>query len=247
MVVTGDFLQVERKFRDPFSFRNRAKLIFSANELPGTRDRSSAFFRRWIVVPFLRQFHKGMPSFDPLLLEKLTSPEGRSYLLRLAVEGLRRLDARGHFSDSKTTADARAEYRRDADTIVAWFQELCSFDPEAWTSNATAYTSYREWCARGGHAPADISILARRMRALEPRLKSVRRTEANSRVRGWSGLIVAGMAGIDPGPSYRASDDSMSTEGGTCRGTSGPPDTPDGGVNHRRGQVPAAAPPGWSE
>jgi putative DNA primase/helicase len=197
MLVAGDPIQVERKFRDPFFFRNRAKMIFSANELPRTKDRSGAFFRRWIIVPFPRQFREGTHGFDPLLLEKLICAQGRSYLLRLAVEGLRRLVARGYFVDTTATKEARSAYRRDADSIVAWFEEECEFDTQAWTSNQNAYQSYRNWCDRWGHVAVDISIVARRVRMIDSRLKSERRGGPDGRRRGWRGLRLSGMSGID--------------------------------------------------
>ncbi|EQD53384.1 phage/plasmid primase, P4 family domain protein, partial [mine drainage metagenome] len=52
MVTGGDPVRAERKFRDTFSFVNDSKLVFSANELPEVNDRTEAFWRRWIVIPF---------------------------------------------------------------------------------------------------------------------------------------------------------------------------------------------------
>jgi putative DNA primase/helicase len=45
-LVSGDPIQVERKYKQPFLARLYAKLIFSANQLPPTRDYTNAFFRR---------------------------------------------------------------------------------------------------------------------------------------------------------------------------------------------------------
>ena len=54
MATGGDTLTAERKFGHPFVFRNRATMIFSANELPGSADLSDGFFSRWVIVPFTR-------------------------------------------------------------------------------------------------------------------------------------------------------------------------------------------------
>ena len=48
MLVSGDSITAERKFEHPFTFRNYAKLIFSANEIPESDDKTDAFYRRWI-------------------------------------------------------------------------------------------------------------------------------------------------------------------------------------------------------
>lgn len=55
-VTGGDPISAERKFQNPFSFTNYAKLIFSANKLPATIDDTDAFFRRWLIVEFLNKF-----------------------------------------------------------------------------------------------------------------------------------------------------------------------------------------------
>ena len=56
-LVSGDPITAERKHERPFVFRNVAKLIFSANAIPGTSDRSHAFYRRWMIVPFEHTFN----------------------------------------------------------------------------------------------------------------------------------------------------------------------------------------------
>ena len=43
MLVSGDFIIAERKFEHPFSFRNYAKLIFSANEIRESDDKTDDF------------------------------------------------------------------------------------------------------------------------------------------------------------------------------------------------------------
>ena len=45
MLVSGDSITAERKFEQPFTFRNYAKLIFSANEIPASDDKTDAFYR----------------------------------------------------------------------------------------------------------------------------------------------------------------------------------------------------------
>lgn len=48
MLVSGDFIRAQHKFKNPFEFQNYAKLIFSANEIPQSDDKTYAYFRRWI-------------------------------------------------------------------------------------------------------------------------------------------------------------------------------------------------------
>jgi len=46
MLTSGDDISAEEKFTRPFSFKNHAKLWFSANEIPESDDKSDAYYRR---------------------------------------------------------------------------------------------------------------------------------------------------------------------------------------------------------
>jgi putative DNA primase/helicase len=52
MLVSGDTIRAQRKHGQPFDFRNIAKLIFSANEIPESDDQTYAYFKRWIILLF---------------------------------------------------------------------------------------------------------------------------------------------------------------------------------------------------
>lgn len=56
MLTGGDPITAERKFGHPFQFVNRAKLIFSTNQLFGVDDPTNAFWRRWILLQFPNDF-----------------------------------------------------------------------------------------------------------------------------------------------------------------------------------------------
>ena len=55
-IVSGDKIDAERKHQDPFYFRPFARLLFSANEIPRSKDRSFAYYRRWCIIPFPNRF-----------------------------------------------------------------------------------------------------------------------------------------------------------------------------------------------
>ncbi len=55
-IIGGDRMTVERKHQDPFSFTPFARLVFSCNEIPRSYDRTYAFYRRWIIIPFNKIF-----------------------------------------------------------------------------------------------------------------------------------------------------------------------------------------------
>ncbi len=61
-ITGGDPMMAEYKFKDSFEFVPYARLVFSANHPPKSKDASPAFFRRWLVVPFERTFADGAPA-----------------------------------------------------------------------------------------------------------------------------------------------------------------------------------------
>lgn len=54
--ITGDDIMVNRKHKDPVRLQFRGLNIQMMNGLPKTRDKSGSFYRRLIIVPFIKSF-----------------------------------------------------------------------------------------------------------------------------------------------------------------------------------------------
>ena len=68
-LVGEDYLTVEKKNKNPFSFQSSARLLFSCNSIPmNYGDKSEGFYRRLIII----RFNRTVPpeKRDPELLEK---------------------------------------------------------------------------------------------------------------------------------------------------------------------------------
>jgi len=55
-VTTNDIIRIDRKFKDPVSFRFWGFMTQCINELPRVRDKSDSFYRRQILVPMEKCF-----------------------------------------------------------------------------------------------------------------------------------------------------------------------------------------------
>lgn len=55
-VITGDVFQMDRKFKTPISFQFKGFMVQCINSLPKVKDRSNSFYRRQLIVPFLKNF-----------------------------------------------------------------------------------------------------------------------------------------------------------------------------------------------
>lgn len=151
--MTGgeDRIQSDRKYRDHINFKPTARLMFSANEAPGTSDQSDAYYNRWEILPMTRVLSER--DQDRNLIDAMTTPEELSGLLRYAVAGLKRLSLRGRFVPSPIMQKALADYRRRTDTVVGHAEEHISFEADGRTRASVLYEDYKQWCQTSSRHP----------------------------------------------------------------------------------------------
>jgi len=162
-LVAGEVIRGQAKHKDAFSFRNTAKLSFSANEIPSTRDTTSAFFERWLVMIFPHRF-RDTPK-DKRNLRKLITDSERemSGVLNRALAGLTRLRRQGNFTTSRSAAEARAFFRQRADGFASWLIEIPPGTPER-QQRDDWYWLYARWCETSGHHPLSSTRFYERAR-----------------------------------------------------------------------------------
>lgn len=121
-LVTGDSLTAEHKGQQPFSYTPFATLLFSANAVPPSDDRSGAYTRRWAVLPF-RQHPEwsGPPVRDLGKRVLMREAEG---IVRRAVGVLPSLLQRGDFSVLKRAQD---EFNERTDYLLTFVREELDF------------------------------------------------------------------------------------------------------------------------
>lgn len=147
IIVAGNEIQAEKKFKNSFTFYPFAKLIFSANKVPSTYDDTQAFYRRWIIINFPRQFTG--ENADPHLLDKLTTTECLKYVLKWAVEGLRRLLDQGGFSQNANFEELQEQYLRASSPVYAFVQDMLEEGTgEDRIPKDELYASFIEYCKK---------------------------------------------------------------------------------------------------
>lgn len=142
-LVSGlDTIDAENKYQDPFKFKNKAKLTFSANKIPeGPKD--PAFYERFCLIEFGRKF-RGTPDDDKKLIQKLTTDVELSGFLNLALKGLKRLYENDRFSYNKTFEETEREYILNSNP-VAFFMEECTVVSDQDTESTILYLAYVAW------------------------------------------------------------------------------------------------------
>ncbi len=144
MLTGRDLIHAEHKFQQGFTFENYAKLLFSANRVPEVHDDSDAFFRRWLILVFPKQFIN--EKADPHLLEKLTTEEELSGLLNKALTALKRLLERGCFTSSKTVDSIREDYKRKSSPVAAFVFDCLETDVDSFIIKKDLFNVFSEYC-----------------------------------------------------------------------------------------------------
>lgn len=169
-LVTGDRVTAERKFGQPFEFNNYAKLLFSANEPPRNSDKTFAYYRRWIIIPFTRTFDKG--TADRGLRNKLQAETAG--ILNKALDGLHRLVEQGEFSQPPQTLKALEAYQTHNDTAAAFANEMTEESLVGKVAKQKLYEAYRDWCTDQGIHPVSQRKLKDSLQAMYPNLDEYR-------------------------------------------------------------------------
>lgn len=142
----GDDNRAQEKYRAAFSFRNKAKMLFSANVLPRSPDDTYAFYSRWILIEFLNIFDLQKGTADPNLDTKLQTPEELSGLLNIALTGLKRLKANGwRFSYDKTVEDVEIMYKRNSNPVLAFLMDECDAEPSSYIEKTVFNNRFNDY------------------------------------------------------------------------------------------------------
>lgn len=167
-VVAGDRLTAERKFGDPFTLSPECGNLFACNELVGTRDQSKGFWRRFIVLPCMRQFEAHEVVHD---LHRVIIAHELPGIAAWAIEGAARLQRQGGYTQPESVRQAKNDWQRDSDQVRQWVEDTCDVlpkgSPVVQESPIDAlYACYRAWSAQTGHPALARNKLAQRLKGL---------------------------------------------------------------------------------
>ena len=150
-LVGEDYLTVEKKNQNPFSFSCTARLLFSCNSIPKNYgDRSEGFYRRLIII----RFNHTVPpeKRDPNLIDKFRAEADGIFLF--ALEGLKRLMSKGYiFSETEANKKELQQYREDSDSVLSFIRECCVLDKDYSVGSTELFNVYKAYCEECGLKP----------------------------------------------------------------------------------------------
>jgi len=144
MLTGQSYLSAEKKFKDYFNFTSFAKMIFSTNQVPESRDMSMAFYRRIIIVTFPNEFLGGKA--DKKLIKKLTTKKELSGLFNWAVDGLKRLLKNEEFTNAPSVIEQETDYKRKSSSIACFAMDELEKDDLSVLSKEEVFQRYVRYC-----------------------------------------------------------------------------------------------------
>lgn len=124
-IVSGNDIKAENKGQDAYFFKPTVKLLFSANEIPRMRNKGfEAIKRRLVIIPFNAKFSKDDDDFDAGITWKLKSQSAMEYLIKLGIEGLKRVLTNQGFTESQKVKDEVDNFEKDNNPILLFLEEV---------------------------------------------------------------------------------------------------------------------------
>lgn len=179
-LVGEDYLTVEKKNKNPFSFQSTARLLFSCNSIPKNYgDRSEGFYRRITIIRFKHSVPK--EKRDHALVDKFRSEADGIFMF--ALEGLRRLMANDyHFSETKVNEMELQQYREESDSVLSFVKECCELDESYGVGSTELFNRYKVYCEEGGLKPFAQRTFVGNLTAAIPHVTRGRDTTGKRRI-----------------------------------------------------------------
>lgn len=166
-LVSGGELQVRHLYKANYTIRNRAKLIFSCNELPLMPDTSNGMYRRVLIVPFKKRFSREQGNLDLQIGKKMEAE--LPGIFNLFLEGYKRLEKEGTFTKSTLGEDLELKaYQSLTDPVQYWLDECVTIGEEGESTVQNLYKSYAAFCLTNGYERKTLpsNVFGKRLRAL---------------------------------------------------------------------------------
>ena len=160
-IVSGNDIKAENKGQDVFFFRPTVKLLFSANEIPRMRNRGfEAIKRRLVIIPFNAKFSKDDPDFDSGITWKLKSQDTAEYLIRLGIDGLKRVLNNQGFTESQKVIEEVNQFEKNNNPVLLFLDEV-EDDEILNHETKEVFTRYDIFCNENGFSSCAMQTFSK--------------------------------------------------------------------------------------
>ncbi|MFD0721309.1 DNA primase family protein [Streptomyces globosus] len=185
LTISGeDTIDVDRKFKDPWTGKMPTRLMILSNELPNFGDASGVIARRFIVLNMQVSW---LGKEDTDLTEKLAAE--MPGILNWALDGLARLEQQGHITEPPGSLDAVTTMQDTASPTSAFVRECCDKGPAHEVLVDDLWDAWKEWAEDQGIRPGSKAMLGRNLQSVVPQARRTRpRDDSGKQVPTYSGI-----------------------------------------------------------
>ena len=140
-VITGDSVEIEIKYKNPFTFKYRGLLIECCNKLPSFGDQTESLYRRFILMPFDKTF---VGNEKPEIKEKLlTDPSVLRYILHKVLNS----DISDFYSfvKPKRSLQLLEQFKISNDNVRLFWTTIRSQFVSSIIKSSDMYEIYKAW------------------------------------------------------------------------------------------------------
>lgn len=152
-MVSGEPIDARALYGQPYKIKHYAKLMFNCNELPTAIEQNTAYFRRFLIIPFEVQ----IPHYeqDPELSRRIIQNE-LSGIFNWVLKGLERLLKQKKFTECTAAQRQLEQYKLESDSVGSFMHD------EGYHSSTTSFIpqkdlfqSYVSYCKKNllNHCP----------------------------------------------------------------------------------------------
>ncbi len=187
-----DSIDVDVKFREPWSGRLPTRFAILSNEIPKFGDDSGVIADRFLVLSMRTSF---LGREDPGLTDAITAE--LPGILNWSLDGLAALVQRGRFAEPAGSADARLTMKDMASPVSAFVRDRCTLGPDHETTVDRLWTAWKSWCDEAGNHPGNRATFGRNLQAVAPQVRRTRpRDDTGRQTPTYTGITLAGTSHI---------------------------------------------------
>lgn len=152
-IVSGEDITISPKFIPDYTISPYCKLIFCVNTFPHIDDKTSAFYRRLLIIVLNRQFSEEEQNKN-LREELLKELPG---IFNWSLQGLQKLQERGTFIIDEYMKQAIEEIREMNNPIRLWAKDNLMVLRGDSLVKGDAFEAYQKWSEKNGYRPYGLA------------------------------------------------------------------------------------------
>ena len=185
LTISGeDTIDVDRKFKDPWTGKLPTRIMVLSNELPNFGDSSGVIARRFVVLNMTVSW---LGKEDTTLTDKLTAE--MPGILNWALDGLARLERAGRLTEPPASLEAVTTMQDTASPTSAFVRECCQTGPTCEVPVDELWAAWKDWAEDSGLRAGTKQMLGRNLLSVVPQLR-------RSKPRGDDGRQIPTYVGI---------------------------------------------------